>query len=66
MLSKVDITVFGKYYLAHGDHNEKHFEGWKLEQLYEDFDDDRLGGMSLQCEACGPDLELYEMMRRRH
>ena len=21
--------------------------------------------MSLQCEACGPDLELYEMMRRR-
>ena len=27
--------------------------------------DKRAAKMSLQCEACGPDLELYEMMRRR-
>ena len=27
--------------------------------------DKRAAKMSRQCEACGPDLELYEMMRRR-
>ena len=27
--------------------------------------DKRAAKMSLQCEACGPDLELYEMMRGR-
>ena len=61
---KVGIRVVGKYFVAHDDHSEYVFGTRKLEtQDWKDEED--IERLSLQCEACGPDLELYEMMRRR-
>ena len=61
-LHKVVIIVFGKYHGAHDARSEKEFRGAALLDFDEDYED-RLGELSLQCEMCGPDLELYQRRR---
>ena len=56
--SKVHITVFEKSVVEYDEWSERRFRGF-IERS-----GPRLDETSLQCEACGPDLELYEMMRR--
>ena len=56
------IKVFDTYHMAHAAHDEKEFRGAGLLDFDEDYED-RLGELSLQCEACGPDLELYQRRR---
>ena len=54
--SKVHITVFEKYFVEYDEWSERRFRGF-IERSGPRLDE-------TQCEACGPDLELYEMMRR--
>ena len=61
------ITVFGRYFMAHDAHSEKVFRGGMLPDSDSDDETDdvikcsnKVAKMSLQCEACGPDLELYQ------
>ena len=64
LLREVQLRVIGRYFVAHSDHQEYVFDPRKLET--QDWkDEEAIEMLSLQCEACGPDLELYEMMRRR-
>ena len=64
LLWKVSLRVIGRYFVAYDDHQEYVFDPRKLET--QDWkDEEAIEMLSLQCEACGPDLELYEMMRRR-
>ena len=64
LLGKVDLRVIGRYFVAHSDHQEHVFDPRKLgTQDWKDEED--IERLSLECEACGPDLELYEMMRKR-
>ena len=69
----VEITILGKYFLAYGEHTEKTvFRGYLPlpDSDVSDSDDEidydiikcskKVAKMSLQCEACGPDLELYQ------
>ena len=69
----VEITILGKYFLAHDAHTEKVVFGGHLplsDSDVSDSDDEidydiircskKVAKMSLQCEACGPDLELYQ------
>ena len=61
-LRKVVIRAFEGYFLAHAAHSETEFRGAALHE----FDwviEERLAELSLQCEACGPDLELYQRRR---
>ena len=69
-LHKVVITVFGRYFMAHGAHSEKVFHGGMLPDSDSDDETDdvikcsnKVAKMSMQCEACGPDLELYHHRR---
>ena len=64
LLWEVELRVIGKYYVAYDDNSEYKFVPRKLE-LQDWKDEEAIEMLSLQCEACGPDLELYEMMRRR-
>ena len=57
-LWQVYITVFEKCVHSRGGWSEKRCYG------FNERSGPRLDETSLQCEACGPDLELYEMMRR--
>ena len=64
LLCEVQLRVIDRYCVAHDDHQEYVFDPRKLET--QDWkDEEAIEMLSLQCEACGPDLELYEMMRRR-
>ena len=54
----------GKYFVAHDDHTEYVFDPRKLE-THDWKDEEAIEMLSPQCEARGPDLELYELMRRR-
>ena len=64
LLWKVLLRVVGRYFVAYEEHSEREFDVGKLEtQAWKA--EEAIEMMSLQCEACGPDLELYEMMRRR-
>ena len=64
LLRKVQLRVIGRYSVARDDHHKYKFEPRKL-QSHDWKDEEDIARLSLQCEACGPDLELYEMMRRR-
>ena len=63
LLSKVKIRVVDNMLAAHDQHQKYKFDAWKLQKC--DWGDGDFAKLSLQCEACGPDLELYDMMRRR-
>ena len=72
-LCDVRIKVFGKFHVAHDDYSQRQFNVGRavcepedrLGPSDEDADDDvfryspKVAEMALQCEACGPDLELY-------
>ena len=64
LLGKVTLRVIGRYFVGYEEHTEHVFEYQKLATYYWD-GEEAIEMLSLQCEACGPDLELYEMMRRR-
>ena len=70
---RVKITILGKYFVTYGEHTEKVVFGGHLplsDSDVSDSDDEidydiikcnkKVAKMSLQCEACGPDLELYQ------
>ena len=63
LLLNVQIRVIGRWRVAHDDHQRYKFDPWKLQKY--DWGNEDFAKLSLQCEACGPDLELYDMMRRR-
>ena len=56
------IIVFGKYHMSHDARSEEEFHGYALEES-DWVIEERLAELSLQCEACGPDLELYQRRR---
>ena len=64
-LSRIKFTVLEKYYVVAGMHREKDFKQRLSDLAFYCGRNGRLGKLSLQCGTCGPDLELYEMMRRR-
>ena len=65
LLWKVSLRVIGRYFVAYDDHQEYVFDPRNLpSEFWKDTEED-IERLFLQCEACGPDLELYEMMRRR-
>ena len=64
VLWEVKLRVIGKYFWGYDKHTQYVFDPRKLE-THDWKDEEAIEMLSLQCEACGPDLELYEMMRRR-
>ena len=56
--------MFESFLSADDAYREKRFQGCMLGLLRDVDLNVRLDETSLQCEACGPDLELYEMMRQ--
>ena len=56
--------MIDRYFVGHDDQPEYVFDQWKL-QSHDWKDEEDIARLSLQCEARGPDLELYEMMRKR-
>ena len=64
LLGKVSLQVIDRYFVRYEEHKQYGFKYPKLATSYWDAEE-AIEMLSLQCEACGPDLELYEMMRRR-
>ena len=64
LLGKVSLQVIDRYFVRYEEHKQYGFEYRNLATSYWD-SEEAIEMLSLQCEACGPDLELYEMMRRR-